>query len=516
MTTPPRVIAYTRQSVGRTGEDADTSLSLSAQLDRIVSYCAREGWEIVDTIADHDLSGERWDRPGIQSLMDRVRQGGIDRVVVFSISRIARKVLHQEMVMDVLTEHGAQLVSVTEAGLDNILVRVVHAGMAEQHNVNHRKILRATFEARARRGLHHGPAPFGYRTRDGDQHKGLDIVDEEAALVVEAFRRRADGESIKAIANWINESGAAPRFAASWSDVTVRSMLTCPTYAGYAIYRKSIVGDLAPGVAEPIIDRAVWHQVQRALDTGGRMRKAKAAHRSWLEGLVWHGCGSRMSTYETKVTNPGNPRINVGFRCNRALSVYAKRCPDTPRGLLIEGMEQAALACITADLATVPTDPHAVVAARAAELGVPSAVKQRDRLERQRAALLDQIARAEQLVTSGRRDFVWFDAFDRDAQERIAALDAQIAALSDVPTADDIEDQIATIARLVPNAALLALFPDNARAAIAALGRVVFHAGTVRIDYADEFRHLFPRPAVAHVTFDQSVKRWNVSVVTDT
>jgi DNA invertase Pin-like site-specific DNA recombinase len=492
-----RVLVYTRQSQGRPGEDEATSLSLNAQLDRIQSFCAREGWEIVGTIQDHDLSGERWDRPGIQELMNRVRAGGIDRVVVFSISRIARKVLHQEMVMDVLTEHGVELVSVTEAGLDNILVRVVHAGMAEQYNVNHRKILRATFEARAKRGLHHGRPPFGYRANDD---KGLTIAPDEAEVVREMYRRRADGESVTAIARWLQDAGIGTGRAATWHHRTVVGVLKNPVYAGQATYKKQIIGESTNAVA--IVDRAVWQQVQRTFTPGERNRRPKELRRSWLDGLVRHGCGSPMGTYMVRGV--------AAFRCNRYFSATRPDANDYPIGLLVEPMEKAALRCLEMDLTNVPLDAEAVVQERARQLGVPSAVKQRDKLERQRAGLVEQVQRAEQLVTSGRRDFVWFDAFDQDAQERIAAIDAEIATLSAIPTVQDVEHRIAEIERLVPDTLTLRLSPDGARAILAKLGRVVFDQGVISVDYALEYRYLFPTPHRVTVKKDRTEGRWQI------
>lgn len=124
--------------------------------------------------------------------------------------------------------------------------------------------------------------------------------------------------------------------------------------------------------------------------------------------------------------------------------------------------------------------------------------------------MLEQIVRAEQLVTSGRRDFVWFDAFDKDAQERIAAIDAELATLLAIPTVEDMERQIEAIVRLVPNVALLALFPDTARSIIARVGRVVFDQGVIRMEYAPEYRDLFPAPHRVKAEHKRHPYRWEI------
>lgn len=183
---------------------------------------------------------------------------------------------------------------------------------------------------------------------------------------------------------------------------------------------------------------------------------------------------------------------------------------DAPIGLLVEPMEMGVIRCLQVDLDHVPVDAAAIVQERARQLGHPSAVKHREKLERQRSGLLEQIARAEQMVTTGRRDFVWFDAFDSDAQERIANIDAELATLSAIPSQQDIEHRIAEIARLVPVLSLLALSSDAARSVVSALGHVVFDQGMIRMEYAAEYRDLFPTPHRVTAHHLRTPYRWEI------
>jgi transcriptional regulator with XRE-family HTH domain len=183
---------------------------------------------------------------------------------------------------------------------------------------------------------------------------------------------------------------------------------------------------------------------------------------------------------------------------------------DAPIGLLVEPMEMGVIRCLQVDLANVPDDAAAVVQERARQLGHPSAVKHREKLERQRAGLVEQVQRAEQLVTSGRRDFVWFDAFDADAQERIAAIDAELATLSAIPSQQDIEHRIAEIARLGPMLPLLPASSSAARKFVSALGHVVFAGGAIRMEYAPEYRDLFPTPHRVTAHHLRTPYRWEI------
>jgi DNA invertase Pin-like site-specific DNA recombinase len=507
-----RALAYVRQSSARPGEDEETSLSLTSQEARIQSYAAREGWQIVETIRDHDISGERADRPGLQKLMERVKRGDIQYVVVFALSRLSRKVGQLFFVVESLEEQGVTLVSTTEAGIDNVLVRAVHGGMAEHSNVQLRQHIRSNLETRAKRGLHHGPAPLGYRVA-GDRSTGkrLDLEPDEAATVQRIYRMRADGVGVPTIAETLNAEGIPTRYGRPWHHNSVRVILRTPTYAGYAVYRGEIVGDLAPGVAEPIIDRALWHQVQRMF-TGRRSVKANKEQGSWLEGLVRHSCGTGMGLQRSH-------QRQVVFRCNRFSTSSAFRCRQPPNQIAQAGLERAAWECLLTDLSTRELDPAALVRARAEALGQPDAVKRRAALIKQKTKLLDALKRAEKLVTDqGIRDGAWLKDYEAEMKPRLAAVDAELETLIALPTESDMAKMVTDIGKMVPDVAALRYSDAAMRATLALLGQVVFD-GTVRIAYAPEYRDAFPHPTVIRPVYTRAafgeVGTWRLERVTD-
>lgn len=501
MSAPKVCISYLRQSQGRPGEDETNSLSLDSQAARVQSFAAREGWRIVDEIRDHDVSGERWERDGLQRLITRVKAGGVDAVVVFALNRLARRVLYQEMIIEVLKENGVELISVSEPGLQDVLMRVVHGGVAEHHQAQLRRVIKSNLETRAKRGLHHGRPPYGYvvaGTRESG--KRLEQVPHEAEVVRRIYQMRADGMGVRSIGDVINGEGITSKQGTPFHDNSIRKILTTPTYAGYAVYQGTIIGDLAPGVVDPIIPRPLYHQVQRSFD--GNRSPQRKAFSSWLEGLIKHACGANMGLMLVN----GNARQaeKVAFRCNRFSRVQAFRCRTLPLSLHQAAMERAAMECLVTDLTSRPLDPAALVQARATVLGQPDAIKRRNALIRQKTATIEQIKRAEQLVTTGRRDLDWFDAQDQDAQSKLRAIDAELETLMALPAEDDLAARVAEIGRLIPAATLLRLSPDACRAALGALGHVVFD-GTVRVVYAPEYADCFPEPTVIRPVYERVI-----------
>ncbi|WP_329407211.1 recombinase family protein [Nocardia vinacea] len=90
-----------------------------------------------------------------------------------------------------------------------------------------------------------GGAPFGYRYLRRTDHCGAvyEIVEHEAALVAEMFRRYADdGASIADLARWLTDSGTPTRTGkARWDRSVIWAMLRNPAYAGRAVFGKTMV-----------------------------------------------------------------------------------------------------------------------------------------------------------------------------------------------------------------------------------------------------------------------------------
>jgi site-specific DNA recombinase len=95
-------------------------------------------------------------------------------------------------------------------------------------------------------------APFGYHYIRKNDHAGAcyEIIDHEAALVAELFRRYADdGACIAQLARWLTDSGVATRTGKSrWDRSVIWAMLRNPAYAGTAVFGKTMVINQSPGL----------------------------------------------------------------------------------------------------------------------------------------------------------------------------------------------------------------------------------------------------------------------------
>jgi hypothetical protein len=97
-----------------------------------------------------------------------------------------------------------------------------------------------------------GGAPFGYRHLRKTPECGAtyEIVESEAALVVELFRRYTDdGASIADLTRWLSAGGTPTRSGQTrWDRSVVWGMLRNPAYAGQAAFGKTRILHESPGL----------------------------------------------------------------------------------------------------------------------------------------------------------------------------------------------------------------------------------------------------------------------------
>ncbi|MCA1695648.1 MAG: recombinase family protein, partial [Actinobacteria bacterium] len=119
-----------------------------------------------------------------------------------------------------------------------------------------------------------GGAPFGYRYVPKTERAGAvyEIVEHEAVLVAELFRRYADeGASIADLTRWLTEQGVHTRTGKHrWDRSVIWGMLRNPAYAGRAVFGKTMVVHESPGLNR--VARLQGRSTPRASKTVDRPR----------------------------------------------------------------------------------------------------------------------------------------------------------------------------------------------------------------------------------------------------
>ena len=77
---------------------------------------AHEGWKLIrDHYDDGGFSGGSIDRPALQNLLEDVKKGRIDVIVVYKVDRLTRSLADFAKLVELFDAHGVSFVSVTQA-----------------------------------------------------------------------------------------------------------------------------------------------------------------------------------------------------------------------------------------------------------------------------------------------------------------------------------------------------------------------------------------------------------------
>jgi site-specific DNA recombinase len=112
---PKQAILYARVS---TDEQARNGYSLAQQLEALREYANREGYKILEEIADPGQSGASLERPGMDRVRDLVAAGGVSVVLAQDRDRFAREPAYHYLLRREFEEHGAKIRALNDRGDD--------------------------------------------------------------------------------------------------------------------------------------------------------------------------------------------------------------------------------------------------------------------------------------------------------------------------------------------------------------------------------------------------------------
>ncbi len=217
-----RTVAYIRVS---TEDQAITGVSLDAQEARITAYAVAMGFDLSEIIQDAGVSAKTMLRPGIGRILDEVRAGTIERVVILKLDRITRSTRDLAELLETFAKADAALVSVSESldtksAAGRLVVNMLGVVAQWEREAIAERTATALGHKRTTSQVY-GPTPFGYR------REGKTLLPEafEQAALTEALRLDRAGVSFRAIGRALTELGVKPHRGVAWHASSVRAML---------------------------------------------------------------------------------------------------------------------------------------------------------------------------------------------------------------------------------------------------------------------------------------------------
>lgn len=232
-----RCVIYARLSVSN-----EQSVSISRQIESCRKYAEARGWDVVAEFVDDGVSAAQnkpGDRKGWKALVASTER--FDRVIIWKLDRLARRVFDFHVANQSLEKRGAALVAVENSidmgSADGRFVANVLASFAEYEAeaISARVAAARTHLLQSGRSVG-GGVPFGWRNVPNPDGPGMVIAKDPECIgyVEEMVARTLAGRSIYSTARWLSEESApAPGSAgATWGHSTVERLLRHPLVAG--------------------------------------------------------------------------------------------------------------------------------------------------------------------------------------------------------------------------------------------------------------------------------------------
>jgi site-specific DNA recombinase len=213
MTTTAVGIVRVSKTAGRDGE---SFASPQDQRAAIEAACERNGWRLVQSFEELDVSGETAleNRAGLRTAIEMVEDGRAQVVLASYLDRLCRSLTVQRRLVERVEQAGGEVHAldagrITHGSATKKLSGTLLGAVAEYH----RDVVRERSGEAQRRAITRGVPPFshippGYR-RGPD---GVLVVHEaEARLVAEAFAMRARDSRPRPFANASPSMGSGAR-----------------------------------------------------------------------------------------------------------------------------------------------------------------------------------------------------------------------------------------------------------------------------------------------------------------
>lgn len=277
---------YTRKSTTE-GLDQDFS-SLDNQREAAENYIKsqqHEGWTASNELYDDGgFTGANIERPALQKLLNDIKAGKINCVVVYKVDRLSRSLLDFSQLLEFFDKHNVAFVSITQhfntnTSMGRLTLNILLSFAQFEREIISERTRDKLGAARKRGQWLGGRPPFGYAYNPNEKCK-IVIDPDTAEIVRKVFNLYLEKNSALEVAQAMNDGGYR---TSSWTTkagkligdkkyslTRVIYMLKNQAYIGKVDYK----GQIYPGLWPAIIDEKTWKKVHERLEEHRKERKA--------------------------------------------------------------------------------------------------------------------------------------------------------------------------------------------------------------------------------------------------
>lgn len=328
-TAPTRAVIYCRISQDRTG----AGLGVDRQREDCEALAQRNGWDVVETYVDNDVSAYSGKtRKDYRRMLADLDVGAATVVVAWHTDRLHRSPTELEEYIDLSERRGITTHTVQAGAIDlstpsgRMTARILGAVARQESEHKGHRVARARMQ-KARAGEWAGGIrPFGWGLPTGGTRTRKDKATGEETEVpeldmtktvpeeAEAIRTVADmvlgGGSLRACVKWLTDKGFVTPRGNPWGTIELRDLLLRPRLAGISVYRGEEIG---PGNWEAILQEPQWRALVAILTDPSR-RTTPGNTVKWFGSMIYR-CGATEDCAHPMYVTQSGGRRHPSYRC---------------------------------------------------------------------------------------------------------------------------------------------------------------------------------------------------------
>ena len=285
--------------------------SLDEQECKLKQLCEFKGYEIYKIYREEGVSAKNTNRPKFQEMIEDMKNGKINKIIVYKLDRLTRSIQDLEVICSMLEEYNCELESVAEEintgnanGKFFIRMLTILAQLEIERTSERTKF---GLVGAIKKGHIPSRAPLGYKRED----KKLVINHIEEEVVRRIFNMYLEGESVCSICQTFNEENVLNRH---WATTTVDKLLSNQIYIGNMEYnkRKKENIQLFENVVPAIIDKTTFAMVKKRKEKNLKNYKRKRTY-IFMQKIYCPRCHKIMGG-ESSTSHTGDKHIY--YKCN--------------------------------------------------------------------------------------------------------------------------------------------------------------------------------------------------------
>ena len=295
-----------------TDDQVREGFSLDEQEKEMKKLCMYKNYQIYKVYREEGVSAKNMNRPKFQEMIQDLKDGKINRIIVYKLDRLTRSIQDLEVICKLIEKYHCSLDSVSEeintdtaTGVFFIRMTTILAQLEIERTSERTKF---GLKGAAKNGHFCGKAPIGYRKIN----KELVIDDLESEVVKEIFDDYVNGLSVCTITKKLNNKNALNR---NWRTTTIDRMLSNYIYCGDYLYGKR-AKNMKPihleNICPAIIDKETFKMVQTQKERNLKNYTRKHTY-VYMQKIVCSKCnkimGGSSSTSKNKPTQ-------IYYKCN--------------------------------------------------------------------------------------------------------------------------------------------------------------------------------------------------------